>query len=112
MKTRNYIPEIKEGAVRMLIEAACDYPSNWSAIKAIALRLAAHLKPYDRGIKSTSIKSFLHRYKRKVTKSVSKMLERENKQLKQTNEIIRKATAFFAQAELNHLLNHDSIHRR
>ena len=40
------------------------------------------------------------------------MLERENKQLKQTNEIIRKATAFFAQAELNHLLNHDSIHRR
>ena len=45
MKTRNYIPEIKEGAVRMLIEAACDYPSNWSAIKAIALRLAAHLKP-------------------------------------------------------------------
>ena len=88
MKTRNYIPEIKEGAVRMLIEAACDYPSNWSAIKAIALRLAAHLKPYDRGIKSTSIKSFLHRYKRKVTKSVSKMLERENKQLKQTNEVL------------------------
>ena len=102
MKTRNYIPEIKEGAVRMLIEAACDYPFNWSAIKAIALRLAAHLKPYDRGIKSTSIKSFLDRYKRKVTKSTSKMLEREKKQLKQTNEIIRKATAFFAQAELDH----------
>lgn len=95
MKTRNYIPEIKEGAVRMLIEAACDYPSNWSAIKAIALRLAAHLKPYDRGIKSTLIKSFLERYKRKVTKSASKMLERENKQLKQTNEYYTQGYRFF-----------------
>ena len=33
MKTRNYTPEIKERAVRMLIEAAGDYPSTWSAIQ-------------------------------------------------------------------------------
>ena len=36
MKRQNYTPEIKERAVRMLIEAAGDYPSNWSAIQAIA----------------------------------------------------------------------------
>ena len=39
MKTRNYTPEIKERAVRMLIEAAGDYPSTWSAIQAIASKI-------------------------------------------------------------------------
>ena len=39
MKTRNYTPEIKERAVRMLIEAASDYPSTWSATQAIAPKI-------------------------------------------------------------------------
>ena len=39
MKTRNYTPEIKERAVRMLIEATSDYPSTWSAIQAIAPKI-------------------------------------------------------------------------
>ena len=39
MKTRNYAPEMKERAVRMLIEAKDDYPSTWSAIKAIAPKI-------------------------------------------------------------------------
>ena len=39
MKTRNYTPEMKERAVRMLIEAKDDYPSTWSAIKAIAPKI-------------------------------------------------------------------------
>jgi transposase len=39
MKTRNYTPEIKERAVRMLIEASGDYPSTWSAIQAIAPKI-------------------------------------------------------------------------
>ncbi len=39
MKTRNYTPEIKERAVHMLIEAAGDYPSTWSATQAIASKI-------------------------------------------------------------------------
>ncbi len=39
MRTRNYTPEMKERAVRMLIEAKDDYPSTWSAIKAIAPKI-------------------------------------------------------------------------
>ena len=39
MKTRNYTPEIKERAVRMLIEALGDYPSTWSAIQVIASKI-------------------------------------------------------------------------
>ncbi len=43
MKTRNYTPEIKECSVRMLIEAAGDYPSTWSAIQAIAPKIGLPL---------------------------------------------------------------------
>ncbi len=97
MKTRNYTPEIKERAVRMLIEAANDYPSTWSAIQAIASKI---------GCTPETPRSW---YKKHIDQSIPasvqaqsiKALERENKELKQANEIIRKAAAFFAQAELD-----------
>ena len=73
MKKQTYTPEIKERAVRILIEAAGDYPSTWSAIPA-----SVQTKSQEQRIKE---------------------LERENRDLKQANEIIRKAAAFFAQAE-------------
>ena len=73
MKKQTYTPEIKERAVRILIEAAGDYPSTWSAIPA-----SVQTQSQEQRIKE---------------------LERENRDLKQANEIIRKAAAFFAQAE-------------
>ena len=100
MKTRNYTPEIKERAVRMLIEAAGDYPSTWSATQAIAPKIGCspetlrswHKKHIEQSIPAiVQAQSFEARIKE---------LERENKELKQANEIIRKAAAFFAQAEI------------
>jgi|TARA_R110002012_G_scaffold291153_1_gene485472 transposase-like protein len=100
MKRQTYTPEIKERAVRMLIEAAGDYPSTWSAIQAIAPKIGCtpetlrswHKKYIDQTIPaSVQAQSQEQRIKE---------LERENKELKQVNEIIRKAAAFFAQAEL------------
>ena len=104
MKTRNYTPEIKERAVRMLIEAAGDYPSTWSAIQAIALKVGCtpetlrswHKKHIDRTIPAN--------IQAQDQAARIKELERENKELKQANEIIRKAAAFFAQAELDRWL--------
>ncbi|MGP5686898.1 IS3 family transposase [Psychrobacter glacincola] len=95
MKTRNYTPEIKERAVRMLIEAANDYPSTWSAIQAIAPKVGCtpetlrswHKKHIDQTIPaSVQAQSQEQRIKE---------LERENRELKQANEIIRKAAGFF-----------------
>ncbi|MDN3398756.1 IS3 family transposase [Psychrobacter sp. APC 3426] len=91
MKTRNYTPEIKERAVRMLIEAANDYPSIWSAIKAIAPKIGCtpetlrswHKKHIDQTIPAN--------VQAQSDKERIKELERENKELKQANEIIRKA---------------------
>ncbi|WP_352311127.1 IS3 family transposase, partial [Psychrobacter sp. W2-37-MNA-CIBAN-0211] len=95
MKRQTYTPEIKERAVRMLIEAANDYPSTWSAIQAIAPKVGCtpetlrswHKKHIDQTIPaSVQAQSQEQRIKE---------LERENKELKQANEIIRKAAAFF-----------------
>ena len=100
MKRQTYTPEIKERAVRMLIEAAGDYPSMWSAIQAIAPKIGCtpetlrswHKKHIDQTIPAS--------VQAQSDKERIKELERECRELKQANEIIRKAAAFFAQAEL------------
>ncbi|MBF0658497.1 hypothetical protein IPZ60_07080 [Psychrobacter sp. NG25] len=101
MKTRNYTPEIKERVVRMLIEAANDYSSNWSSIQTIAPKIgctpetlrSCHKKHIERTI-PVSMQA-------QSDKERIKELEHENRELKQADEIICKAAAFFAQAEID-----------
>ena len=94
MKRQTYTPEIKERAIRMFIEASSDYPSTWSAIQAIASKIGCtpetlrswHKKHIHQTIPaSVQVQSKEQRIKE---------LERENKELKQANEIIRKALLF------------------
>ncbi|WP_157049266.1 IS3 family transposase [Psychrobacter urativorans] len=95
MKRQTYTPEIKERAVRMLIEASSDYPSTWSAIQAIASKIGCtpetlrswHKKHIDQTIPAL--------VQAQSDKERIKELERENRELKQANEIIRKAAGFF-----------------
>ena len=99
MKRQTYTPEIKERAIHMLIEASSDYPSIWSAIQAIASKISCtpetlrawHKKHIDQTIPA-SVQAQSH-------KERIKALERENRELKQANEIIRKAAGLEAQAE-------------
>jgi len=103
MKTRNYTPEMQERAVRMLIEAKDDYPSTWSAIKAKAIAPKIGCTP-------ETLRSW---HKKHIDKTIPaniqaqsqaeriKELERENRELKQANEIIKKAAGLEAQAELD-----------
>ena len=76
MKTRNYTPEIKERAVRMLIEASSDYPSTWSAIQAIASKIGC--TPEDTAIMAQEAHRpnylFLPQYKLKAKSNVLKSL--------------------------------------
>lgn len=103
MKRQTYTLEIKERAVRMLMEVVGDYSSTWSAIQTIASKIGYtpetlrswHKKHIDQTIPaSVQAQSQEQRIKE---------LERENKELKQANEIIRKAAAFFDQAETGRL---------
>ena len=101
MTKLKYTPEIRERAVQLLIESEKDYPSTWAAITAIAPKIgctpetlrAWHQKHLDQQnpIKVQQISD----------QEKMKQMEREIKELKRANEILRKAAAFFAQAELD-----------
>ena len=101
MKRQTYTPEIKERAVRMLIEALSDYPSTWSAIQAIAPKIGCTPETLRSWHKKHIDKTIPANIQAQDQAARIKELERENKELKQANEIIRKAAAFFAQAELD-----------
>ncbi|WP_413771506.1 IS3 family transposase [Psychrobacter sp. AC24] len=95
MKRQTYTPEMKERAVRMLIEAKDDYPSTWSAIKAIAPKIGCTPETLRSWHKKHIDKTIPAKIQAQSQAERIKELERENKELKQANEIIRKAAAFF-----------------
>ena len=96
-----YTPEIRERAVQLVIESEKDYPSNWSAVSAIAPKigctpetLRVWYQKYLDQQNPTKVQQFSDQER-------IKQLERENKELQRANEILRKAAVFFAQAELD-----------
>ena len=100
-KPRQYPAELRERAVRMVREHAAEYPSHWAAVKSIAEKVGCSSEALrswilqgerDRGERAGATTSDLQRMKE---------LERENRELRQANEILRKASAYFAQAELD-----------
>ena len=101
MKNKKYSTEIKNRAVELLIESQKDYPSLWAAIQAIAPKFGCTpetLRTWHRKhlAKQNPITVTSESQAARIAE-----LERENRELKQANEIIRKAAAFFAQAELD-----------
>lgn len=100
-KAVRYSPEFKERAVRLVLSQQDDHRSQWAAICAIAenlgctpetLRCWVRQKERDTGVREGITSTEAERLK---------ALERENRELKRSNEILRKAAAFFAQAELD-----------
>ena len=97
----SYSPEVRERAVRLVFEQQKEHESQWSAIKSMAskigcttgtLRIWVRRSEIDQGIRGSMSTADRERLKE---------LERENLELKRANEILRKASAYFAQAELD-----------
>jgi transposase len=100
-KTGRYSPEIRERAVRMVFEHQAEHPSQWATIVSIAAKIgctAETLRHWVRQVeRDTARRPGLTTEERQRLKD----LERENRELRRANEILRKASAFFAQAELD-----------
>jgi len=104
-KANRYSPEVRERAVRMVLEHQGDYSSQWQAICSVAGKI---------GCSPDSLKTWLNRAQ--AGNSVQggtamsseleriKALEKENKELRRANEILKTASAFFAQAEIDRRL--------
>ena len=101
-KTRpNYAPEVRQRAVRMVLGHEGDYPSRWAAIESVAKKIGCAPQSLHEWVRKTEVDS--GKRAGVPTEMVDKLkaLERENRELRQANEILRKASAYFAQAELD-----------
>jgi transposase len=97
---KRYSPEVRERAVRLVMEQQGEYCSRWSAICSIAEKIGCTPETLRRWCKEAD-SSQSNSSGSQTEQERMKQLERENRELKRANEILRKAAAFFAQAELD-----------
>lgn len=100
-KTTRYSPEIRERAVRMVFEQQKEHDSQWSAIGSIAGKIGCTPESLRQWVRRAEIDQGMRGGLTSTERERLKELERENRELKRANEILRKASAFFAQAELD-----------
>ena len=102
-KSNKFSPEVPERAVRMVQEHRGEYPSLRPAVESIAPKIGCVPQILLEWVKRVQVDTCL---REGVTTSEAqrvKDLERENKELRRANEILKVASAFFAQAELDRL---------
>ncbi len=95
-----YSPEFRERAVHMLLEQQSEYNSQWAAMSSIAGKVGCTAETLRKWVRQTEINQGKRVGMTSSESEKLKELMRENRELKQANEILRKAAAFFAQAEL------------
>ena len=96
-----FSPEVRDRAVRMVLEHTKEHTSQWAAISSIAEKI---------GCSAETLRHWVRQAERDAGKRPGltteeqarlKQLERENFELRRANEILKKASAYFAQAELD-----------
>ncbi len=102
--TPKYSPEVRERAVRMVLEHRNEYPSQWAAIESIAPKIGCVAQTLHDWVKKHETDTGLRDGITSDERERIKSLEREVKELRRANEILRLASAFFAQAELDRKL--------
>ena len=103
-KTNKFSPEVRERAVRMVQEHRGEYPSLWAAIESIAPKIGCVPQTLHDWVKREEVDSGQREGLTTSERERLKQLERENKELRRANDILKTASAFFAQAELDRRL--------
>jgi transposase-like protein len=103
MTTRRskFSPEVRERAVRMVGEHRADYGSEWEAMTSIAGKIGCTAESLRRWCREEASRRTAPAALAADDKARLKLLEREVRELRRANEILRKASAYFAQAELD-----------
>ena len=100
-RTSRFSPEVRERAVRMVLEHGNEYPSQWAAIRSIAEKIGCGTEALRRWVRQGERDDGHRPGLTTDERARLTQLERENGELRRANEILRKASAFFAQAELD-----------
>ncbi len=99
--SKRYSPEVRERAVRLVRETEQEHGSQWAAIQSIAAKIGCTHETLRRWVRQSEKDRGERAGLTTDEKTLLKQLQRENRELKQANENLRKASAFFAQAELD-----------
>ena len=102
--TKRYSPEVRERAVRMVFEHQSDHDSQWAAMESIASKIGCTAETLRKWVRRAERDQGIREGMTTDDRERLKGLERENRELRRANEILKTASAFFAQAELDRRL--------
>jgi transposase len=99
--TNRFSPEVRTRAVRMVLDHEGEHASRWAAVSSIAAKIGCTAQTLNEWVKKAERDDGLRAGVPSDVTAKLKALERENRELRQANEILRKASAYFAMAELD-----------
>ena len=99
--TNKFSAEVRERAVRMVLDNPGQHESRWQAIQSVSAKIGCAAQTLNEWVKKAEVDGGKRAGVTTEMADRLKALERENRELRQANEILRKASAYFAMAELD-----------